>query len=255
MRDQAILSITMQKLHLTNPPIVEAAIHIEVAALSQEVFETLKELEPSLSAFEYGFPTPVLTKQVQFSMESQDADLISKVTRQGTRFKSQDGMHFVQFNITGFVFSRVGKYHSWESFQAEAKRLWDLYAAKVGVMNFERVGLRYLNKIFVPADEPIEQFLSVYPHLPDTIPSTIDECFMRLGLPIAEPSGRLNHQHILLPTEKEGLATVLLDNDFRFEAKGLSTEDVWNLLERARHVKNEYFEKFLTAKMMERLDG
>jgi hypothetical protein len=79
--------------------------------------------------------------------------------------------------------------------------------------------------------------------------------FMRFGLPIDDPPGILIHTQTLLPPEREGFATLLLDNDFQFPVQGKTLNQVWQMLELVRDLKDHYFLELTTSKMREAFDA
>ena len=153
--------------------------------------------------------------------------------------------------IRDSVFSRLGSYQTWEQFRGEAKKLWDLYYRVIAPTELAEFGVRYINKVFIPQGEQVSDYLTVYPYIPQGLPQDVLDSFMRLGLPLEAPQGRFTHQHILLPPEKPGYATVILDNDFRFSAIGLSEGKLWEQLEEVRQLKDDYFRKILTKSFLE----
>jgi len=240
-----------EPLHFKNPPIVEAVIAIDVSLLPESILEQFRSLVAQMGEFGYNTPMPVSRHHFQIKINAGDSIAETRDIDHGLRFDSSDGLHAVQFNRTGFIFSRLGKYETWDLFRDEAKKLWHVYSAEIGPAELKDYGVRYINKVFLPNDEDYKDYLQIYPHLPGNIPGSIQECFMRLGMPIADPQGKLVHQQILLAPEKDNYSTVLLDNDFRFSAIGLSSTAVWERLEKIRQIKDDYFRKFVTEKLME----
>jgi uncharacterized protein (TIGR04255 family) len=247
----AKLAADTKPLQLKNPPIVEAVIGITVPRLAEGILEQLKGLAAQMLGLNYQAPTPVRQSNFQFVFKEGQPSVENRDFLLGWRFDSKDKLHSVQFKIDGFVFSRLGSYQTWEQFRGEAKKLWDLYYRVISPTELAEYGVRYINKVFIPQNEDVSQFLTVYPFIPENLPQQMLDSFMRLGLPIKAPQGRFTHQQILLPPEKPGYATVILDNDFRFSAIGLSEGKLWEQLEEVRQLKDDYFRRTLTENFLE----
>jgi uncharacterized protein (TIGR04255 family) len=249
------LAADTKPLRLKNPPIVEAVIGINVPRLAEGILEQLKGLATQMLELNYQAPVPVSQSNFQFILKEGQSSVENRDFLLGWRFNSKDKLHSVQFKIDGFVFSRLGNYQTWEQFRGEAKKLWDLYYRIVSPTELAEYGVRYINKVFIPQDEELSHYLTVYPHVPAGLPQNLLDSFMRVGLPLATPQGRFTHQQILLPPEKPGYATVILDNDFRFSAIGLSEGQLWERLEEVRQIKDDYFRRILTETFLETLNA
>jgi uncharacterized protein (TIGR04255 family) len=244
--------IEPQSLHFKRPPIIEAVIAINVSPLSASMIAAIKEAAPTLQKMGYKQrDIPVTMHQFQMHIVGGKSQVSGVDTFHGIRFDSGDGLYAVQFNLSGFVFSRLGEYQTWEQFRSEARRLWSVFSRFTDGVEVLGFGVRYINKLFIPLKADLSAFLRVYPHLPDDVPQTIHEEFMRIAMEIPSPKGVLVHQQTLLPPEREGYAAILLDNDFQFPCRGISTEEVWDSIEKIRVLKDDYFVKFLTPAMME----
>jgi uncharacterized protein (TIGR04255 family) len=245
-----------RSLHFKNPPIVEAVIAVNIFNLSPTVIGSFEETTSRLEQIGYKRREIPITMH---AFQMQIADGKSQVTKtdspHGLRFDSSDGRYAVQFNLSGFVFSRLGGYQTWEEFRDEARKLWLIFIETAEPIRILSFGVRYINKLFVPVATELSNYLTVYPQLPDNVPQIIHESFMRLGMEIIEPKGVLIHQQTLLPPEKEGFATILLDNDFQFGAAEVSNDGLWAMIESVRDLKDDYFVKFLTPAMLETFDA
>jgi uncharacterized protein (TIGR04255 family) len=248
------LAMSVKPMRFKNPPIVEAVIAFQVPLLPESAIEDFQAGADTMLAKGYKQPEPVTKHELQIKFEGATSSFDGKGFPHGLKYSREDGLYVVQFNRDGFVFSRLGRYESWESFRDECRNIWDVFAAITGALDIISYGVRYINKLYIPLGQDSEEYVSIYPHLPEGIPTQIQECFMRLGLPILKPRGKLLHQQILLPPDREGFSSLLLDNDFQFPALGLTTPEVWEQLETVRFVKDDYFRKFVTLKMQETFD-
>jgi uncharacterized protein (TIGR04255 family) len=121
----------------------------------------------------------------------------------------------------------------------------------VGAVELSSFEVRFINKLFLPANTEVSDYVRIYPHLPQDAPQQIQDMYMRVALPISDPQGRVVHQQTFLPPEKEGFTAVLLDNDFHFSALNLSYDSLWPEIDRVRDIKDDFFRKCVTDQMME----
>jgi uncharacterized protein (TIGR04255 family) len=242
------------RLHFKNPPIVEAVIGIDVAVMAESFLDQLNQLTEKMADIGYQAPVPVVQGNFLINIDAKGSSANVSQSPLGWQFSSTDNLHLVKFNRSGFVFSRLGHYDSWEGFRGEGRKLWKLYLEAIGTPTLQGYGVRYVNKLFIPISAKIDEYLKVYPWLPDDVPQTIDECIMRLSMRLPTGDGRVIHQQVLAQQEKPDFATLIFDNDFRFSALGMTDDTLWEQIEEARDIKDDYFCKFLTPKMLETFD-
>jgi len=239
-------------LHFKNPPIIEAVIAISVLPLPDSVIERFQASADELKAAGYRQPEPITQHQFEFRIENGVPSTDSIQSPIGLKFVSEDNLHATQFNRGAFVFSRLGKYDCWEQFRNEARKLWEIYLRMSGGAQAVGLGVRYINKVFIPSGADPDDYVRVSPEFPKSISPVISEMFMRIGVPIDEPVGKFVHTQALLPPEREGLATLLLDNDFQFPvSEKAGPSQIWEMLESVREIKDRYFVELTTDKLRE----
>lgn len=64
-------------------------------------------------------------------------------------FNTRTGERFVRIAINNFNLVEK-KYESFKSFSAETMRLWNLFVEHIGKVAIERIGLRYVNRLYLP---------------------------------------------------------------------------------------------------------
>jgi uncharacterized protein (TIGR04255 family) len=235
-------------IQLKNPPIIEAVIGIDTAILPESMLEQFESLKSEMAKLGYTSSKPITTHRLNWNFaEGGDPTVETHGSQIGLRFEANN--YAAQFKRDGFLFSRLGHYENWEGFTGESRRTWEVYSRAIGPAEFKEFGVRYINKVHLPNGRPLEQFLKVYPLLSERFPQEINESFMRLGFAISNPEGKFIHQHILLPPEREGHATVLLDNDFRFSAIGLTPPLIWDRIDSVRKIKDDYFFALITDEL------
>src|ERR1017187_1434521 len=193
--------MSSETLHFDKAPIVEAIIGVDLEEmLGEESLSGLKELGEQLQP---SYPTSEDMKMGQYELKLGSQPKQTE-THLGYFFKSADGLQVVHARRTGFGFSRLAPYQKWEAFFEEAKRIWLLYRQAIGPVRLTKWTVRYINKLFLPEGEHMENYLQVYPHIPEGLPQELYGCFLRLQIPVAEPQGLLTQQLIGLPKEVAG---------------------------------------------------
>jgi len=233
--------------HYNRAPIVEAIIEISIEPLDQTVVPKLEALGSSAGYPIKGAQLQVsshITVGLQSSMAA--AQMIS-----GFIFHNAERTYAFGARLNGFSLSRLPPYDRWEPFRDEAMRLWDLFRSAIGACNVSGLGVRYINQVEIPANEPIERFLATYPEVARGIPQGLNSYFMRVEVPWENPTATLIIQQGLLPPPSANMAKILLDDDFRIQfAHG---DDIWELLESARTAKNEVFEACIRDELRGRI--
>jgi uncharacterized protein (TIGR04255 family) len=245
----------MARMHFKNPPIMEAVIGIYIPELPETVIEDFRAAASDLARLGFESQKPRTEHRFQIKVEEGVSSFEGLDSSMGFQYVRADRPSAVQFLRNGFVFSQLGRYTSWEDFTHSAKELWQAYVKVVGPVELLSFQVRYVNKLFVPQRVPWEKYIRVYPSIPEEVPQDVLEYFLRLAMPIKYPPGRLNHLQAILPQEREGFLTMLLDNDFQFSAINVQLSDIWSKIDEVRTVKDEYFDKFLTPLMKETFDA
>jgi uncharacterized protein (TIGR04255 family) len=154
--------------HLSRAPILEAVIEIRTRALATWDETTtaswLKSKLPDYPTAHAGHGVQLaITVQGQGKAEQDLQDLGLKIFR----FQSADNLHVAQFSQDGFAFSRLQPYSSWDLFHGEAMRLWALHCQLSQAVDIQRLGVRFINRISLPAEEiELGKLLHVPPRAP-----------------------------------------------------------------------------------------
>ena len=157
--------------HLKNAPIVEAVIGVTA---KQTVAWEEKTLSDFIKTQIPGYPLQRSNKQIVTEVQIKDGKPNQRVFDagwSGIQCTTEDGLHVVQFNKDGFVFSRLKPYENWEKLKAEGLRLWKIYAGATRPSEIHRLGLRYINAIVIPPiDETVSSILKEPPKAPENLP-------------------------------------------------------------------------------------
>lgn len=242
--------------HLPRAPIVEAVIEIRARAQTPWEEPAISAcLKPKLPDYPAAHAQHEFREEVTVDQQGKTEHVHHDLGLKGLRFQSADKLHVVHFNRDGFVFSRLQPYDHWEQFSGEAIRLWQLHCELAKPCEIERLGLRFINRILIAAEEVrLEDYLKVSPQAPP-------------GLDLAF-AGFIHHDTLVVPGHEYGVNLirtiqpqvpdgggigVILDIDvyttqpFEFEAGLLK-----HRLAEMRWLKNKVFYGSITDKAVER---
>jgi len=171
----------------------------------------------------------------------------------GFRLTSKDKKYMVQIKKIGFTFSQIKDYESWERFQSIARELWEKYFNSLKPIKITRVGLRYINRIDIPATNfNLEEYFETYPRVFSGNKGNLSGFFLQLQIPQTEGNLAILNQTITNPPEP-GYTSVLFDIDV-FDLKQLNANDenaFWEKIKLLRMQKNKLFNESITLKTKE----
>ena len=232
-----------------NAPIKEAIIDIRVKLPDTT---TLADHTHGLdSSFQEAYPSrsDLFLFKGHFSAGTQVAATASQ-TQGGYRFISKDKIHVLQWKLDGFTLSRLAPYDRWDTFQPEARRLWDLYRSTLLPTAVIRVAVRYINQINIPhSSVELKDYFRTGPEISPDLEQRVEACFMQVQIPQDDLKAKLSITQTLVPPSAPETASVLLDIDiFRTEDLPTTEEDIWSMLGKFRKRKNQAFEACITKK-------
>ena len=171
----------------------------------------------------------------------------------GWRLTSKALDRVLQFQRVSFSYSHLPPYSDWDNFRNEAKRYWESYRSATGVEGVTRIAVRVINKIPVPkAIVNLEEYLTVYPLIPQTLPSTANALFVQLQLPMqyiySDARAIIN---VSSGHASEDDPHLVLDIDLFVERIVSSGEEMWETLEKFGLEKDVIFEACITDKVRE----
>jgi uncharacterized protein (TIGR04255 family) len=148
---------------LRRSPLIEAVIHWQTTNKQLEPENLKIELLQRLSDY------PSIYPQYDFQVEaSGKPDGTSEVQHQtqwnGFRLENESKNFVVQFSQTGVVISNIGTYESWDRFHQEALRLWKIFQEIAKPKTVNRLGVRYINQIWLGEGENSSTYLKTLPH-------------------------------------------------------------------------------------------
>jgi uncharacterized protein (TIGR04255 family) len=179
----------------------------------------------------------------------------------GFRFTNGDGRQIAQVQLEGYSFSRLHPYESWEPFRNEARRIWEIYRARIHPGAITRVAVRYINHLDLPLPlRDFKDYLRTVPEVSQDLPQALSGYLMQLQIPQAEIGAHLILNQGLIQQNDSSrqlppsFVSVLLDIDL-FRIGDIPNDDVaiWEYLEVLHTKKNQVFEACITDRLRELL--
>lgn len=243
-------------LRYKKAPILEAVLAFDWAPQ-----KPLVELEAVLKSANFdGFEEPKKRVQFETDVDIESSAFSHRQRQLGFQTTLRDGSEIVFLEEGKFVFVQPAPYNRWEHFSQRAVALLSPTVSALGIEEFSRVGLRFVNRIDIPNQSPsginTDQYVTVKFDGPRLDRREIEEFQMR----------------VVKPTEKEGLAyalvlattasplpdhsAILLDIDvFTRQPLPSAGRKLIQTLDEMRSEKNDIFEKCLTDRARELFGG
>lgn len=238
-------------IYYSKAPIIEAVLDLRVTLPEGVTSETFAPLKAGLAD---EFPI-----QEDFAVHTAEVNVAETPTssvrteQKGFRLISGDRRRVLILSTSGFTFSHLAPYNGWEVFRDEAHSLWDRYRATCQPLTIVRVGIRYINRFDLPTDRRMEEYLTLYPNVPELPEGAVEGYFMQLQIPQNDINAMLVINQARVDAQRTDVLSLILDIDLFREAVWNVAEDasVWAFIEQLRQRKNEFFEASITPKMRE----
>lgn len=243
---------------LARAPIVEAVIEVRARA---EVPWEERAVTEALKTRLKDYPGVLSGRAVQLTTEVALAagpaapakQLLDDMGWRGLRCESADKRHIGQFNRDGFVFSRLAPYESWDQFQREGLRLWELHRELAQPKEAQRLGLRFINRIPISQDGfSLEDYLEAPPKAPRDIDLPFASFLHHGTLAVPGYSYGINFVQTVQPPQGPESGGLILDIDvFTTQPLDLEKDKLERYLPEMRWLKNKIFFGSIRKTIME----
>lgn len=166
----------------TYPPVIEALCEIMFAGSQWDstipglFFEKIKDTYPKKKELDTIEAEVTLSKDVQ---GSRFANVGKRM-----QFVREDGSQMVQVEKDLLVVNQLRPYQSFEQWKQVVDSMLPLYIDLTHPTGIKKVGVRYINKIVIPADRyRMEDYFSLYPQVPEHLARSHGKFLMRLEIP------------------------------------------------------------------------
>jgi|ERR1039457_235919 uncharacterized protein (TIGR04255 family) len=238
--------------HLTNAPIREAVIDIQVT--SPISLDALKEIATRLKDKPHK-QDELWQSSIEFQINADGkggANTNSDRSPLGYRYTFSNHPYVLQCQVRGFTFSHLPPYGNWEEMSAIAKELWEIYLEIAKPQSVSRIAVRYINSLPIPL--PITDFaeyLNVPPIVPEGLPQSLASFLQRFVMVESSTGTVAVVTQVLEEITQTSKATILLDVDASKTYHlgfASNTAFIWAELEELHNFKNRVFFKYLTEK-------
>ncbi len=235
-----------------NAPIVEALLDIR-AKLPNDI--NLDRLAAFQDEIKESYPRRnerrVWTAQVKLG-DAVEVQEQGPIATDGFIFTSKDGLRTIQARLDGFTFNKLKPYDSWEPLRDEAKSHWRRYLAIARPEIVSRIALRYINRIMIPLPiKDFKEYIQTVPEIAPALPQGLAGFLMRLVIPVEKYHSTAIVTETMEAPQNELLPWILDIDVFREGVFAVNNDEIWDILEQLRELKNEIFFQSTTAKAKE----
>jgi uncharacterized protein (TIGR04255 family) len=242
--------------HYTKASITEAIIDLVVGFPSDVDLFAFKGIQSNIEA-DYPIVEPMILAEGQFQT-SPEVTATAHQSTVGYLFSSQNRKKILQSHQKGFTFRQLAPYETWNILRDEARSLWELYDTATQPNTIKQVSIRYINQLDLPLDHSgsldFQDYLRTVPEISPALSQGLSGYFMQLQFPQRDLDAQLILNEAVLPRVVPNVVSVLLDlylsSDVDFSP---GSEEAWDLLDKFRDRKNEFFEACITDKTRELL--
>jgi uncharacterized protein (TIGR04255 family) len=233
-----------------NPPIVEAVCEFRLTPETRWdltvpglLYEKLKESFPQKEQR--------IIQEVELAQGSEGLQQQIR-TSERIMFFTSDRKMLVQVGTRLLVVNALKPYPHWEGFKPRIEMAWKSLQATIEVHGLERIGLRYINHIELPAQGvKLSEYFEFYPFVGQRLPQQVVSFIA--GVEFSYADGRDHCRVQLTPIlGSVGKHLLMLDLDY-FVARPRSVEvaKVIDWIEEAHNRVEEIFEGCITEKLRE----
>lgn len=242
-------------LHLAKPPVTEALIDLrveEAVAIRQDQLDAIRR--------KVGPDYPQATEQFRFHASVEAGPGRAPEARaedlglQGWILGSADKTQLAQFRSDGFTLNRLRPYTSWEQICPEALRLWSIYVEVMRPTSVARIAVRYINHVRLDGmNVSLSDYLRAPLPMPDGMDLPVTSFLTSVVLSGADAGFSVRVTQSLEPPHLPPDLLLLLDLDASANGRWLpNDQEVAQVLNKLRTMKNEAFFGSLTAKALAR---
>jgi uncharacterized protein (TIGR04255 family) len=237
----------------SHPPITEAVIEIRFAGVVDHrrlgrVSSALAPRYPGVQILE--------NRQVQLDISDPSKQPTAQVAAGARLYRraSSSETELALIAPTSLIISQLADYAGWDLFFERFKEDWNHWKRVVGYEKIARTGMRYINRLDLPAGGTIvdqEQYLNFSVRSPEALGPTIQYGAQAIFRSDAV-SGLITINTGVMPSLLEDHLSIMLDIDLgRDRDVPQNDPDLFALLQEFRQEKNRVFESCITDRARE----
>jgi uncharacterized protein (TIGR04255 family) len=260
--------------HYAHAPVLEAVIEIRVAPIDSLDIGGLAAVRAGLES-EYPHVTPLVTGGISVGLADLGVDVTGAILlsagirigvdasnaaregesseRIGYKFGGGPNADFFQTTGLGLSYHKLTPYTHWEACRARVEELWSRYRQWAKPVRIARLGLRYVNRLELPAPGELTDYLLTAPRIAPGLPQVMSSYLMQISIPQPDmPGAVLNVRQGILPAERAGVASIVVDHDLTQPLDiSANSEEIWPMFERMHERQDQIFEATITDRTRE----
>jgi uncharacterized protein (TIGR04255 family) len=238
-----------------NPPVEEAVCEFRMIPETRWdltvpglLYERLKETFPQKEQ-----------RMIQEVELTQGPEGLQQQIRTNERlgFFTEDRKMLAQVGPRLLVVNALKPYPHWEGFKPRIEMVWRNLQETIEAQGLERIGLRYINRIELPAQSiELGDYFEFYPFVGKRLPQQMVSFLAGMEFSYADGRDHCRVQLAPIPLSgKEGKAAFILDLDyFLARPRGVAVADALAWVEEAHSRVEEVFEGCITDKLRNMFD-
>lgn len=226
------------------PPITEAVIGINFSSPIKP-----SDIESVIKKFGVSYPDyqAVSTQVISFGLGADQTNKTTTDVNQliGHRLSTADMTQILILWPSSFTISQLAPYQGWDDLHKRFVRDWSVLKRVTGFQTISRVGVRYINRIDIPATNSVfeyEKYLNVYPKMPELL-NPLEAYAIQAVAHLKDINCQLKLNTANVPSPLLDHGSFVIDQDISKEIDPpQSDKDIYDLLNKIRVQKNLIFE-------------
>ena len=238
------------KLDYLQPPITEAVIE---AKISHEM--TIKDIDKVVKEFQKTYPKkdPINDYGISLNMESKIPEVAISSNKTRYLLSSDDRVDIAMISRISLAVACLAPYKGWDDLNQKFLSAWKSWMKIAKLKPIERIGVRYINRIDIPLGNEnkinLEDYLTIYPKVPELSDSPMDEYLIQVTQPIDKLwSATITSVALSSSPLVKHLSLLLNIDTFRTQGIPLKDKDLFEMIDTVREIKNRVFESCITQK-------
>lgn len=149
----------------------------------------------------------------EFKMSEQERATHVSESKSRMRYGRSDGSRLIQLAPDLLVVNQLRPYPHFGDWRPVVSGMASIYAEIAAPKMVQRIGLRYINEIAIPAigELRLEEYFTVYPHIPETMGGKHGPYMLRLEMPTTHQGHGLVITFAMGPPKDSNKLTFTLD--------------------------------------------
>jgi uncharacterized protein (TIGR04255 family) len=191
-------------------------------------------------------------RQVGIVIDNTGGSVSMHEDASGFRLSSEDQADIAILTQRFMTTARLPPYPGWEVLRDRAKANWAEWRSLTPAHPIVRIGVRFINRIDIPShDEKInlDDYFTLQPRA-EAFQATLVGFLLQVRFPTYRPNWIAGITTTpLQPSPVPGSKSIILDIDLSREADiPMHPDKLWPVIDEARSIKNDLFERALTEK-------